>query len=310
MRRRAAGEPLRPLAAEYGVAHTTLGRYFARPELARQLREARQGVRAERRAAAARRACERRLRGEVRRQAREQAREHARRAAAGRSPAPRRRRSPHEAWLDEHDARLPPTRAELRSRSDELAEGAVGSGGGIEAVVEATGLRTAENVLRLIDPAILVRAFDNEAAAAAVADPERDRLRRLVPDHELVRRRAAGEPLRPLAAEYGVAHTTLGRWFARPQPARQLRDLRRRVPAVGADDRASSKDARGAHQLLRKAAEEHAASIRATRCPVHGGAADARIVEDAGEYRIEAFFCCERAKERALRALRRKPEAN
>ncbi len=37
----------------------------------------------------------------------------------------------------------------------------------------------------------------------------RRRLRRLVPDAELIRRRAAGEPLRELARDYEVAHTTL-----------------------------------------------------------------------------------------------------
>jgi hypothetical protein len=58
---------LRELAAEYGVAHTTLGRYFARPEIALQLREAGRGVLAERLAAAAQRAAERRLEREVRR---------------------------------------------------------------------------------------------------------------------------------------------------------------------------------------------------------------------------------------------------
>ena len=63
---RAAGETLRALAVDYGVAHTTLGRYFARPELARQLR-------LERRALAVGRAAERRLERELRRQAREQA---------------------------------------------------------------------------------------------------------------------------------------------------------------------------------------------------------------------------------------------
>ena len=222
---------MRALAADYGVAHTTLGRYFARPEVARQLREARRAVQAERRALAARRAGERR---EVRRRAKEQAalaRERARRAAAAsRSAARRPRRSGYAAWLDERDGRLPLTRTDLRSGSDELAERAVAAGGGIEAVIEATGLRTRENVQRLIDPAILVRALENEAAAAAAAEPERDRLRRLVPDHQLLRRRAAGEPLRRLAAEYGVAHTTLGRWFARPEVARQLRELTRRLP--------------------------------------------------------------------------------
>jgi lambda repressor-like predicted transcriptional regulator len=308
VRRRAAGESLRALAAEYGVAYTTLGRYFARPEVARQLRQAGRGVRVERRAAAERRARERRLQRQVRRRAKEQAareRERAlRAAAAARSAARRPRRSAYEAWLDKRDARLPPTRTELRSGSDQLAERTVASGGGIEAVIEATGLRSRENVLRLIDPAILVRAFDNDAAAAAAAEPERDRLRRLVPDHQLLCRRAAGEPLRRLAIEYGVAHTTLGRWFARPAVARQLRELARRLPAAGADEAGNSGTARGAHEQLRKAAEQHATTMRASYCPVHGQAAtDVRVVEDAGEYRIEASFCCERAKNRALQAL-------
>lgn len=35
----------------------------------------------------------------------------------------------------------------------------------------------------------------------------RRRLRKLVPDAELIRRRAAGEPLRELASDYEVAHT-------------------------------------------------------------------------------------------------------
>jgi hypothetical protein len=245
----------------------------------------------------------------VRRRAKEQAalaRERARRAAA----RPLRRSPPEAAWLDEHDARRPLTHADLPSGSDDLAERAVCSGGGIEAVIEATGLRTRENVLNLIDPAILVRALDNEAAAAAFAEPERDRLRRLVPDHQLLRRRVAGEPLRRLADEYGVAHTTLGRWLARPTVARQLRALTQYSPAVEAGKAGSNGDARGGHELLRKTAEERAATIRAISCPVHGRAADVRVVERSGEYRTEASFCCERAKERALRALRSQADPN
>jgi hypothetical protein len=160
LRRRAAGEPLRELARDYGVAHTTLGRYFERPEVARQLL-------AERRAAAARRSARRRLEREVRRRAREQAaaeRKQARRArAAARERARRGRvRSDFEAWLDERDARQPPTRSDLHSRSDEAAAAVVAAGGGSEAVIEATGLRTLENAAGLIDPAILKRAFDND----------------------------------------------------------------------------------------------------------------------------------------------------
>jgi hypothetical protein len=231
VRRRAAGETLRVLAADYGVAHTTLGRYFARAEVVRQLREAGRG---ERRAAATRRVLERRAERAIRRVAKEQAalaRAQARSAAAAAAAAPWPPRSGEAGWLDERDRRLPLLRADLPTRNDELAERAVEAGGGIEAVIEATGLRTRENVLRAIDPAILVRAFDN-AAASAAGPVDRARLRRLLPDPELVRRRAAGETLRRLASDYGVAHTTLGRWFARPAVARQLRELQRRLPTA------------------------------------------------------------------------------
>jgi len=37
-------------------------------------------------------------------------------------------------------------------------------------VIEATGLRTRENVLRLIDPAILEQALQNDAAPAAATE--------------------------------------------------------------------------------------------------------------------------------------------
>jgi len=47
-----------------------------------------------------------------------------------------------------------------------------------------------------------------------------------------VRRRAAGETLRRLACDYGVTHTTLGRWLARPEVAKQLHQLRRRPPTL------------------------------------------------------------------------------
>ena len=60
----------------------------------------------------------------------------------------------------------------------------------------------------------------------------RRRLRKLVPDAELIRRRAAGEPLRELASDYDdVAHTTLGRYFKRPEVAKQLRAEQRAAAA-------------------------------------------------------------------------------
>jgi hypothetical protein len=85
IRRRAAGEPLRELASDYDVAHTTLGRYFERLEVAKQLKQAAKQLRAEQRAVAARRSAERRLEQEVRRKARVQTaaeREQARRVRA------------------------------------------------------------------------------------------------------------------------------------------------------------------------------------------------------------------------------------
>jgi len=102
----------------------------------------------------------------------------------------------------------------------------------MDALIEATDLRSLENVVRRIDPAILVRAYDNDAVARAFAPPDSPRLRRLSPDPTLMRRRAAGEPLRGLACDYGVSHTTLSRWFAQPNVARQLRELQRRPPRL------------------------------------------------------------------------------
>jgi hypothetical protein len=142
-------------------------------------------------------------------------------------PAPRRR-SAHEEWLDEHDRRRPLLRQDLHSKSDELAARAVDEGGGIDAVIEVTDLRTFANIARRIDPAILVRAYDNDALARALAIPESLRLRRLRPDTPLMQRRAAGEPLRRLARDYAVSHTTLSRWFARSSVAARVNELQRR----------------------------------------------------------------------------------
>jgi hypothetical protein len=177
IRRRAAGEPLRDLALDYDVAHTTLLRYFERPEVATQVKLAERQLRAERRVAADRRAAERRLEREVRRKALEQAaREHkkagvARTAIPKTMSRPRVARSEYEAWLDERDARTPLARADRHSPNDDIAARTVASGGGMQAVIEATGLRTLENVVNLIDPAILKQALDNDVLAQAEHPP-------------------------------------------------------------------------------------------------------------------------------------------
>jgi hypothetical protein len=93
------------------------------------------------------------------------------------TPDPRRRRavrvyqSEYAHWLDERDAGRPFTRAELESEADRFAAKAVEAGGGIEAVIEATGFRTRENVFRNINPAILERAERNEAAQPFSSGP-------------------------------------------------------------------------------------------------------------------------------------------
>lgn len=176
IRRRAAGEPLRELAADYDVSHTTLSRFFERPEVARELRQARQELRAAKRAVASRRTLERQLEQEMRRKARDEAateREQARVATARAERISRRRpRSGYEAWLDERDARVPLTRADLHSTHDKTAAQVVAEGGGIQEIIEATDLRTLDNVVGSIDPAILTQAYDNDAIAKVQAPKE------------------------------------------------------------------------------------------------------------------------------------------
>jgi hypothetical protein len=175
IRRRAADEPLRELASDYKVSHTTLSRFFERPDVASELRQARQERRAASQALARRRSSERQLEQDVRRRAKAQLateRDQARAAAEISQRVVRgRSRTDYEAWLDERDARMPWTRADLRNGHDQTAARVVAEGGGIQAVIEATDLRTLENVVNSIDPAILKQAYDNDAIAK-VQPPE------------------------------------------------------------------------------------------------------------------------------------------
>src|SRR5439155_6201861 len=101
-------------------------------------------------------------------------RDQARRACAALAERASRRlraRSPYEAWLEVREARLPLTRAVLHSQNDEAAARVVAEGGGMQAVIDATGSRTLENVARLIDPAILKQALDNDVLEQAQPPP-------------------------------------------------------------------------------------------------------------------------------------------
>ena len=57
------------------------------------------------------------------------------------------------------------------------------------------------------------------------------RLRKLTPDPELFRRRAAGATFRQLALDYGFSHTALSRYFARPEARKQFRQAEQLVRA-------------------------------------------------------------------------------
>src|SRR6266516_181595 len=87
----------------------------------------------------------------------------------------------------------------------------------------------------------------------------RRRLRKLVPDAELIRRRAAGEPLRPLASDYGVAHTTLLDYFERPEVARAIKQAEKQLPAEQRAAASRSAAARRLEQEVRREAREQAA---------------------------------------------------
>lgn len=191
IRRRAAGETFRELCGDYRVSHTTLSRYFARPEVARQVKWARQLVRADHQAAETRWRAERQAERAARRQARaQQAAERQGAASARTTPADLARpggssvdsrprpsgtpsrgvRSAVEATPDGcadslggRDPGVPRTRTNSPSRGEERAALAVAAGGAMRAVIEATGLRTRENVLALVDPEILERAQENDA---------------------------------------------------------------------------------------------------------------------------------------------------
>jgi hypothetical protein len=91
----------------------------------------------------------------------------------------------------------------------------------------------------------------------------RPRLRRLVPDPELIRRRTAGEPLRELASDYEVAHTTLGRYFERPELATQIKEAAKQLRAEAA--RRSAERRRLEREVRGKAREQVAAERKQAR---------------------------------------------
>jgi hypothetical protein len=191
--------------------------------------------------------------------------------------------------------------AERHSGHDEQATAAAALGGGIEAVVQETALRTRTNVLRLVDSTIVVGALANDAATERFILPAVAGLRRLVPDDELVRRRAAGEPLRALARDYGIAHTTLSRYFARSAAVQQLGVLARKPVRAGKPPGHSARaPSKRRHPCVARV--EELATLAAIRCPVHGKQITVRVLVTTNKSRIGASPCCNQAKELLLAA--------
>jgi len=288
LRRRAAGESLRAIAPAYDVAHTTLARYFRRPEVVLELREAGKRLRLERRGLAERRARER----EVQQRARAHAirdRELEEWAAAHRP-----RRSANEARLDQHDAADGGSSSDDYSANDRRAADVVAKGGGVDAVIESTGLRSWENVRRL-DAQIMARALANGAQRSSSDPLDGNGLRRLVPDEALISRRAIGETLRRLARDYDVSHTTLSRYFQRPEIAKELR-AHQRLQRGGRRSKALPADLNQLDYVAALTAETHATILR-IRCPVHGrkAAVDATRGQ-RGQVRFRVSFCCDTAR--------------
>ena len=291
LERIAAGEEsLRSLGRELGVAHTTLGRWRRRPEVASELRAARQRLRA-------RHAKERRAEKDLRRRARQRAARD--RELGAPHGTPQRRRSEFEAWLDSRDEPSGLTSQDRMSRNDELAAQTVAAGGGVQELIEATGFRTRLGVYESIDPQVVEQALANDDRP-----PSRDWMaastsRRLVPDRALIYRRAAGESLRRLAEDYKVSPSTLSRFFARPEVAEELR-LQQLELQEERTDEADPDDQNYAAML----ADHYATKISHIWCPRHKRRTYVRSVDTSGsETRLEVAGCCDEAVQELVRWL-------
>jgi lambda repressor-like predicted transcriptional regulator len=274
-----AGESLRSLARERGVAHTTLGRRLKRPEVAAELRATKQRLRAQH-------ARERRAEKELRRRAGHVAGRGGRRGKAARRP------SDSEALWG----------SDCVSRNDELAAQTVAAGGGVKELIEATGLRTRLAVYESIDPEIVARALANDDQRPSSARQRAGPSRRFVPDPALVARRAAGEPLRRLAEGAGVSAATLSRSFASPEMAKELRLQQRKLRAQQEN---KARNAQRREEEAARLADHHASKISDIWCPIHRRRTYVRNVETSGsETRLEVEGCCDEAIQELVRWLK------
>jgi hypothetical protein len=176
------------------------------------------------------------------------------------------------------------------STNNQLAAQTVAAGGGIQELVEATGLPTRLAVYESIDPQLAVEALTNDAQR-----PPRDRQaagtsRRFVPDQALVARRAAGEPLRSLEKDAGVSPATLSRAFARPEVAEELRLQEVKLQKQRSEEtEPEDQDAAMLVDYLTR-------KISDIWCPVHRRRTYVRSVGTSeGQPHLEVAGCCDEA---------------
>jgi hypothetical protein len=109
------------------------------------------------------------------------------------------------------------------------------------------------------------------------------KLRKLIPDEALFRRRADGEPLRDLARDYGVQHTTLGRYFARPMAARELKRVKRLIQAEQREAEAERRaGARAERTAQRRVKQQPPQASRTTEPPAAAAGEVEPAQPDAG----------------------------
>jgi hypothetical protein len=102
------------------------------------------------------------------------------------------------------------------------------------------------------------------------------KLRKLSPDEALFRRRASDEPLRELARDYDVEHTTLSRYFARPEAARELKRVKRLIQAEQREAEADRRAEERAERKARRRVKQQPAQASRTTEPPPGEAQPAQ----------------------------------
>ena len=275
----AAGESVRSVARERGIAHSTLLRGLRTAEGAAGLRTAKQCLRLERKRRSAEGAKERRIEKELPRRAREQ--------------AARDREVGTQTGTPEWKIRV--------SQNDVLAAEAVAAGGGIQELIEATCLRTRLQVYELIDPQIVQSAREHDRSRPK-ALPAVGSSRGFIPGPALIARRAAGESFRRLAADSPVSPSTLCRAFGRPEVEKEVRSQQSKLKAQQQND---ARNGQRREEEAANLAAYYTSKISDIWCPIHRRRTYVTSMETSGgETRLEVAGCCDEAIQELMRWLK------